>query len=301
MAGSVLFAGDGNIDLQFTGLASPPQIDREVLCAEYAAAVGGSTTICAAAYSTLGGRAEYCGLFGDDDNGRHMERMLRSAGVGLHLLRFTSECATGVTVNLVHASTRTQVTYTGTLSIVDETDTIKREIRNYAHLHLAGIYPLDRFLPRVTEVLGAARAAGVTTSVTTQWDSTQEWKHLADWLPLLTYLFVNEEEARSITHRSCIEDAYADLAARTECPLITRGASGAFARGRTTPGVPVTVRDTTGAGDTFAAGFLFAVMEKHMPVDEAVRYGCAAGALSCTYTGGVSSELRHDRVMNLLS
>ena len=222
-------------------------------------------------------------------------------GVGLDLLRFTSQCATGVTVNLVHASTRTQVTYTGTLSIVDETDTLKGEMRKYAHLHLAGIYPLARFLPRVTEVLGAARAAGVTTSVTTQWDSTQEWKHLADWLPLLTYLFVNEEEARSITHRSRIEDAYADLAARTECPLITRGASGAFARGRPTPGVPVTVRDTTGAGDTFAAGFLFAVMEKHMPVDEAVRYACAAGALSCTYTGGVSSELRHDRILKMLS
>ena len=301
MAGSVLFAGDGNIDLQFTGLASPPQIDREVPCAEYAAAVGGSSTICAAAYSSLGGQAEFCGLFGDDENGRLLVRMLRSARVGLDLLRFTNECATGVTANLVYESTRTQVTYAGTLSIVEETDTLTREVGRFAHLHLAGLYPLAWFLPRVTDVLAAARAAGVTTSVTTQWDPSQEWKYLSDWLPLLSYLFVNEEEAFSITQRLSVEDAYAELAARTECPLITLGASGVFARGRRTSGVPVDVRDTTGAGDTFAAGFLFAVMEKQMRFDEALRYGCAAGALSCTYIGGVSSELRHDRVLKLLS
>ena len=139
-----------------------------------AAAVGGSSTICAAAYSSLGGQAEFCGLFGDDDNGRLLVKMLRSARVGLDLLHFTSECATGVTANLVYESTRTQVTYAGTLTIVDETDALKREMGRFAHLHLAGLYPLTRFLPRVTEVLTAARAAGVTTSVTTQWDPSQE-------------------------------------------------------------------------------------------------------------------------------
>jgi ribokinase len=300
MGRNILFAGDGNIDLQFTGLASLPQTDKEVMCTEFAATVGGSTTICAAAYSSLGGRAGFCGLFGDDDNGRLMERMLRAAGVDLTLLRFTGECATGVTANLVHESTRTQITYPGTLSIVDEADTILREVGGYCHLHLAGLYPLSRFLPRVAEVLAAARAAGVTTSVTTQWDQRQKWEHIEDWLPHLTYLFVNEEEALSITRRTTVEDAYEELASRTASPLITLGAAGAFAGGRRIPGVPTRVRDTTGAGDSFAAGFLFAVKEKLLAFDDAVRYACATGALSCTYTGGVSPELRDDRVRELL-
>jgi ribokinase len=297
----VLFAGDGNIDLQFAGLAAPPQIDREVLCTEYGAAVGGSSSICAAAYSYLGGRAEYCGLFGDDENGRLMERMLRNARVGLELLSFTSEHATGVTVNLVHESTRTQITYPGTLSVVDESETIARELGRFVHLHLAGLYPLTRFLPHVASLLSAARAAGVTTSVTTQWDPKQEWRYLPEWLPHLSYLFVNKEEALSITGRPNVEDAWKALADSTECPLVTLGASGAFARGRKVAGVPVSVRDTTGAGDTFAAGFLFGVIEKQMAFDAAVRYGCGAGALSCTYFGGVSPELSDEKVMKLIS
>ncbi len=296
----LLVAGDANIDFQMTGLASLPQTDKEVMCSEFTASIGGSSTICAAAYSCLGGHAEFCGLMGDDENGRLTERMLRRAGVGLDLLRFTSDCATGVTVNLVFASTRTQITYPGTLSIVDESGTLLREVGRCGHLHLGGLYPLAAFLPRVTEVLAAARAAGVTTSLATQWDPRQEWKHLEDWLPLLSYLFVNADEALSITRRTKIDDAWKDLAGRTACPLITLGASGAFAIGRRIPGFSVPVRDTTGAGDSFAAGFLFAIKERLLPPEDAIRYACAAGALCCTYTGGVSAELSHARVVELL-
>jgi sugar/nucleoside kinase (ribokinase family) len=297
----LLVAGDANIDFQMTGLASLPQTDKEVMCDEFIASIGGSSTICASAYSSLGGHAEFCGLMGDDDNGRLMERMLRRAGVGLDLLRFTSDCATGVTVNLVFRSTRTQITYPGTLGLVDESGTLLREIGRFGHLHLGGLYPLAAFLPRVTEVLTSARAAGVTTSLTTQWDPRQEWKYLEDWLPLLNYLFVNEDEALSITRRRKVDDAWKDLAVRTPCPLITLGVSGAFATGRRVPGFSVPVRDTTGAGDSFAAGFLFAIKEKLLPLEDGVRYACAAGALCCTYTGGVSPELSHGRVVELLS
>jgi ribokinase len=297
----ILFAGDGNIDFQMTGLSAPPQLDKEVLCSGFTAAIGGSTTICAAAYATLGGGASFCGLLGDDENGRLMERMLRGAGVELDLLRFTRERSTGVTVNLVHAATRTQVTYPGTLTTVDETDTLLTALGGFSHIHLSGVYPLTRFLPRITEVLAAARGAGLTTSVTTQWDQHPRWAHLSEWLPHLSWLFVNEEEALSITKKADVAAAWRDLASRTACPLITMGAAGVFADGRLSPSFRVEVRDTTGAGDTFAAAFIYAVKEKSMPFETAVRFGCAAAAVCCTFTGGVSPELRFGRVMELMS
>jgi len=298
---TILFAGDGNIDFQMAGLDSIPQIDKEILCTEFTASVGGSSTICAAAYATLGGHASFCGLLGDDENGRLMARMLGSAGVNLDLVRFTRECATGVTVNLVHGSTRTQITYPGTLAIVDEADALLRVISRFSHLHLAGVYTLKRFLPQIIRVLEGARAAGVTTSLATQWDPGQEWRHLREWLPHLSYLFVNEEEALSITGRARVEEAWEELAGRTASPLITLGESGVFAGRHRMPGFSVEVRDTTGAGDTFAAGFLFAVKEKSLPFEEALQYGCAAGALCCTFAGGVSAELSDRRVADLAS
>ena len=298
----ILFAGDANIDFQMTGLTSLPRVDKETLCTGFAEAIGGSTAICAAAYAALGGAASLCGLLGDDGNGRLMERMLRGAGVGLDLLRFTREHSTGVTVNLVHGSTRTQITYPGTLTTVDETDAILRVLGGFSHIHLSGIYPLSRFLPRITTVLHGAREAGVTSSLDTQWDQEERWSHLSEWFPLLTYLFVNEEESFSITKKADIDSAYGELASRTACPLITRGASGVHAHGRHYPSFAVEVRDTTGAGDTFAAGFLFAIEERSMPFDDAVRFGCAAGALCCTFTGGVRpAELRPERVMQLMN
>ena len=297
----VLFAGDGNIDYQMTGLLSLPQVDREVLCSGFTAAVGGSTTIAAGAYASLGGGAAFCGLLGDDENGRLLERLLRRAGVDLDLLRFTRDCATGVTVNLVHRSTRTQVTYPGTLPFVDETETILRELHRFCHIHIAGVYTLERFRPRIAEVLSRAAKVNVTTSLDTQWDTTEEWEYLAEWLPLLSYLFVNEDEAHSMTRKASVEEAYKELAARTACPIIKLGPRGAYAGGRRYPAFSIEVRDPTGAGDTFAAAFLYATKEKAMKFEDAVRFGCAAGAVCCTFDGGVSAELTHARVMRLFA
>ena len=297
----ILFAGDGNIDFQMTGLSAPPQLDKEVLCTGFTAAIGGSTTICAAAYATLGGNASFCGLLGDDENGRLMERMLRGAGVELDLLRFTRERSTGVTVNLVHRRHENAGHLSRDPHHVDETDTILPALGGFSHIHLSGVYPLARFLPRITEVLAAARGAGLTTSVTTQWDQLQRWAHLSEWLPHLSWLFVNEEEALSITKKADVAAAWRDLASRTACPLITMGAAGVFADGRLSPSFRVEVRDTTGAGDTFAAAFLYAAKEKSMSFETAVRFGCAAAAVCCTFTGGVSPELRFGRVMELMS
>ena len=66
----VLFAGDANVDFQLTGLAGEPREDREVFCDDFLATLGGSTTIAAAAYARLGGSCDFCGLVGDDANGR---------------------------------------------------------------------------------------------------------------------------------------------------------------------------------------------------------------------------------------
>jgi sugar/nucleoside kinase (ribokinase family) len=112
---------------------------------------------------------------------------------------------------------------------------------------------------------------------------------------------VNEDEAVSMTRKASVEEAYDELADRTASPVIKRGPRGAFAAGRRFPAFPVQVKDPTGAGDSFAAGFLYATKEKAMEFEDAVRFGCAAGAVCCTFEGGVSAELTFERAMRLFA
>ena len=55
--------------------------------------------------------------------------------------------------------------------------------------------------------------------------------------------------------------------------------------------------DTVGAGDAFAAGFLFATLEKGMPPAGAARFGNAVGARSCIFVGGTTARSTCDDIV----
>src|SRR5512145_2605374 len=115
MAHCTLFAGDANIDIQMAGLRSAIQTDREVLCDGFAMTAGGSTTIAAWSYARLGGACALSALVGADDFGRFIAARLGESSLELDLLHVSAERPTGVTINLVQGSTRSQVTFPGTL------------------------------------------------------------------------------------------------------------------------------------------------------------------------------------------
>ena len=54
-------------------------------------------------------------------------------------------------------------------------------------------------LARIAGLLRTAGELGISTSLDPQWDASGRWRHMDEWLPLLTYLFVNHDEALSIT------------------------------------------------------------------------------------------------------
>jgi sugar/nucleoside kinase (ribokinase family) len=306
MRSVVLFAGDANADIILSGLARPPQEDREVFCDGFSAALGGSTTIAAAAYARLGGKAEFCGLVGGDEYGRLVRAELSRAGVGTRLLRVARGERTGVTVSIVRESSRTQITYPGCLSTVDESEAIRRSLRRFAHVHVSGIYGTPAFLPRSASILGEARSLGLSTSLDTQWDATETWACAEEWLPSVSYLFVNGDEARSLAGRlrgkpvAGYAEAWETLAARTACPIIKLGPDGAYAAGRAFAAHPVDVIDATGAGDTFAAAFLYATLEEGLNFEGAIALASAAGAVACGYEGGASPSLSLERVKRML-
>jgi sugar/nucleoside kinase (ribokinase family) len=299
---SVLFVGDANLDLVFSGLESPVVADREVFCSSFERALGGSTAIAANAHARLGGRTNFCGLVGDDEEGRFVASRLAEAGVDTGLLRTTREARTGVTVNLSRGQERSQVTLRGSLALEGE-GTVREAVAALsvnAHLHVSGPYCMPAMSPLLGGLFRAAKATGLSTSLDTQWDPTGSWAGLGDWLPHLDWLFVNESEAASISGKAEPEEAAAYLAALTACPIIKLGSGGYFAEGRRHPAFPVAVIDTRGAGDTFAAAFLFAHLTLGEKQGTALRFAAAAAAVCCGRPGGDNAALSRATVEELL-
>jgi sugar/nucleoside kinase (ribokinase family) len=102
-------------------------------------------------------------------------------------------------------------------------------------------------------------------SDTEGWGETQR-QEIYGLLPHIDYFMPNDEEALQLTETSCVEEAAAVLLDKgARCVVITQGSGGATAftaRERIhQPGFPTKAFDTTGAGDSFNAGFLYARLQ----------------------------------------
>lgn len=300
----VLFVGEINVDVMMGGMATPPIVDREVPSKTWDVVLGGSTMISACAYSSLGGEAWFAGLAGKDEYGDFMLRGMRDMGLNTDLVQRSTEVRTGVTVNMISGNTRTQATYPGTIEEYDGAGLTEAALRGLSHIHFAGVYLETKLRPRLGGVLETARKLGLTTSLDPQWDSTEGWEYMDQWLPLLTYLFVNSDEAMSITKAATPEAALEALASRTSCPLVKVGKEGALARVdgkiQAVKGREVTPVDTTGAGDSFNAGFLYGRIEKGMEILEAIRFANACAARSCLFVGGTDARSSYQDVVEFM-
>jgi len=300
----VLFIGDINVDVMMGGMESLPVVDREVTCQSYDVVMGASTVLCACAYRSLGGEAAIVGLVGQDEYGDFMLRGLAGFGIATDLVQRTDRVRTGVTVNLIYESTRTQVTYPGTIAAFEGPDLEEAVFQGFDHVHCGGVYLQTSFKPRITALLRLARKLGLTTSLDPQWDSTERWQYMDEWMPLLTWLFVNQDEAVSISKAASVEEACRWLAARTHCPLVKMGKDGALIwngeQVQVVPSWPVEVVDTTGAGDSFDAGFLYATLEKKLAPVEGARFATAVAARSCMFVGGVNARSSCEDVLRFM-
>jgi ribokinase len=121
----------------------------------------------------------------------------------------------------------------------------------------------------------------------------------------IDYLVPNEVEVHMLTGRMTPEEAAAVLLPETRRGVvISLGEQGAMAVDRSAllrfPAHKVNVVDTTGAGDAFRSG-LAVMLAQGKPLDDAVRYANACGALACTIMGAEPSMPRLDAVEHFLA
>ena len=229
---------------------------------------GGSAANTVCGVASLGGRAAYIGKVSDDDLGGARSLDLLAVGV-----RFapggpadgvpTGRCIIAVTDD----AERTMNTYLGASSLLTPADVDTDVVAAARVLYMEG-YLFDR--PEATGAFRhAARAshdAGRLVSLTLS-DSFCVDRHRDDFRALVTdevdLLFGNADELIALYETDSFDEAVAAVRADCRLAAITLGARGSIAVTHDdvvevpAVGVPHVV-DTTGAGDLFAAGFLFA-------------------------------------------
>ena len=301
----LLVLGDANPDLVLRGGDVVPAFGQaEHLVDDATLTIGGSGAILACGAAKLGLRVGICGVVGDDLFGRFMRDRLETAGVDVDGLLVDGDTPTGITVVLSGTQDRAILTMPGAIASL-RADLIDPDVLSRArHVHVSSYYLQTHLSPDVPTVFDRVRQAGATTSIDPNWDPTERWD--GDLLAALskTDVFLpNAMEATRLARTSDLEEALRILGARADLVVVKNGDHGALAGGQgqlhRVEGLPGEVVDTTGAGDSFDAGFLAAWLAGE-PIERALAVANACGALSTRASGGVAAQPSMDEALALL-
>ena len=295
----VLVIGELNPDLILSGDVAPVFGQVEKFIDDATLTLGSSSAICACGMARLGLRVAFIGKVGDDMLGRFCILQLIAHNVDSTSVVIDPSVKTGLGVILSRGVDRAILTYSGSIGALRYPEISTRKIAQARHLHMGGYFLLDQLRPDVPKLFELSHRLGLSVSLDTNYDPTEQWDGGLDAALQHTDIFLpNEAELRAITARDHPEPQDAEtgsviLAGRIPTLAVKLGQQGAIAhcQGHTerAQALAVEVKDTTGAGDTFDAGFIFGQL-KGWSLRRSLQLACVCGSLSTRAAGGVDGQ-----------
>ncbi len=294
----IFLPGDYFYDLIFTVLPEFPVPGREIYSQDLLA-TGGALFITAVALHRLQVRVGWSSTFGTDEYSQFVQRLAVAEGLDLSLARHIDRPYRRVSTAIPYLGERAFVTYVDpTPPDQDAYWIAQMKACDFKHLHLGAILSRARLEP-MAEV---ARAQGATISMDCQ--DMPDLYTICSWAELLRLVDVfvpNAREAMQITGTTAVQAALEQLMEWVEVVVVKDGANGAWVgHGGTILHSPAIdagpVLDTTGAGDSFNAGFLYGWVIERAPLEVCARYGNICGGISVTAVGGATAAPTLDRL-----
>jgi len=260
-----------------------PKIDEVVFVKKRVKQQGGMVTTALKTISRLGGSVEFIGGIGDDDNGKYVLDVFRDGNIDIKQVEIFKNQATAYSVILVDKKT-------GKRTIINNPGVQKADLKlKIPDITGAKIIHLDgSWFETAVESARLAREKGITISIDLS-PSNYDSK-VFELIKLCNYIIVPWKFAKYHTMK-----ATALMAGRKlleygpDVVIITKGQNGSLLISEDKefeiPAFQVSVKDTTGAGDSFHGGFLFG-LTKNYNLKEAVIFASAVAALNCTKIGG---------------
>lgn len=289
----ITLAGETNLDLILYGLPEDMPVERELLASAFEMTLGGSSSILAHNLALLGSHVGFATQLGRDELGAMALKRLQQAGVDLSQVTYRDDKTTGVTVLLPHGRRRHILTHLGVMAEMTVDDVDLEYLSASRHFHISSLYLQTGLAPGLPDLLSKLKAMGLTLSLDTNDDPSDEWGGvLQQLLDRIDVLLPNEDEVLRITGTALLEDALDALLERVPIVAVKCGARGAVVQqaGKRTwiDPIPVEPVDTIGAGDSFNAGFLHVYARNNDPV-AAARFAVRTGALSTLRSGGTEA------------
>ena len=296
----VVVVGELNVDFILHNYQAFPVPGREVLVDDFRTVLGSASAICAVGLARLGVPVAFIGRVGCDAWGDFCIDALCREGVDVSGITCDDGLKTGVTVSISSTAERALVTYPGSIAsltlahLADLTfrvtatftspPTICRRDCGPAAASCSSARP-----PR------AGRRRSIRAAIRTIAGTDDD---LHETLREVDVFFPNDVELTALTGEPDPIAALRHLDNGRTLTVVKRGARGALAldsrhaaRAMSIEAAPpaVDVVDTTGAGDSFNAGFLYAWLQGR-PLDACLRAAAASGALSTRGVGGTAAQ-----------
>lgn len=256
---------------------------------------GGSAANTIAGVASFGGRAAFIGAVKDDGLGKVFSHDIRAAGVSFDVAPIKDGPSTARSYILVTPDgERTMNTYLGAAQLLSAAEIIESDIAAAKILYMEGYLwdpqnAKDAFLKAAKIAHAHNRIVALTLS-----DAFCVDRYRREFLELIKggtvdFLFANEIELKSLYETGDFDAALLELRRDAKFAAVTRSEKGAVVVSKeevaAVPAFPVeTVADTTGAGDLFAAGFLYG-FARDLPHETSARLGAMAAAEVISHLG----------------
>ena len=261
--------GDVGLDLLMGPISQWPRVGTESLMERSELRPGGSAGNAALAVSYLGGASLLLSAVGNDEPGTWLRGQFRPLGASLA----HCDAPTTLTVGLIHScGERTFFTTRGHLEALTY-ELLRPRIATAPHPNsivlLSGVFLTPALRTSYPLLIRELRQLGYQVALDTNWPP-QDWNadlraDVAGWISGCDHVLLNDLEVRSLAdaeHLPAAINRLTPMLRRGATLVVKTGARGAIGiqdgHRRECAAPPTTIFDTTGAGDSFNAGYLLA-------------------------------------------
>tara|TARA_B100001057_G_scaffold324099_1_gene324308 strand:- start:461 stop:1387 length:927 start_codon:yes stop_codon:yes gene_type:complete len=227
---------------------------------------GGSVANSIVGLSQLGNNVGFIGKISNDDLGQKYEVGMRKEKVKYLYKKKEEKIPTGSCLILITPdSERTMCTFLGTAGKINDKDINEEDIKNAEIIFLEG-YLWDEGSPKKAFDKAIANSKNVAMSLSDKFCVERHKPHFLDLVKnRLDIVFANEQEILSLIDAKEFADAVSFSKELKKNIIITRGAKGAVAINKDeiveiNAKSNLNIKDLTGAGDLFAAGYLHGIV-----------------------------------------